>query len=220
MIRCDDARLCAITYAVCAYGPNDKRGGITVHAVFVDDKFSKFIRWSTDWKDCPVEARLNEKVGDCLRLKRALETPAVSIDDLRSEAVAQKAPPDDVDWGLTAVFLILSPILPSAKRPTTADIKRNAELREQFKAARLDFGMTESEVQETLKAKPIEAGATEAGAYAIYGSNESFSLYWGHLFSNVLVVFREGRLIAAYDICAGAGWREALRRTFGDLEKR
>ena len=42
--------------------------------------------------------------------------------------------------------------------------------------ARLNVGMTESEVEAVVKAKPIESGNVEAGVYRIYGSNESFNI--------------------------------------------
>jgi hypothetical protein len=109
--------------------------------------------------------------------------------------------------------------------PSEKDYLRNAELRDQFNAARLNIGMTESEVQAALKAKPLESGKVEAGDYRIYGSNESvgdissISGTFRH-FSNILVVFREGKAVAISSTPAGYDWRRKLGEATTDLPKR
>jgi len=228
MIVCEGKAVCAITYHLDPDGPEGKLIGVAVHAIFVDDKFIKFIPWGTTPEDVPCffgRSRAGPmKVGDRVRLMRALEAAPVAIEDLRREATSTFAVPEQSDWGLTAAMLVLSPVLAvlaaqAPKAPTDDDHLRNAALRDQFNAARLDIGMTQAEVEAVLEAKPLEAGNVDAGSYKIYGSDKSFNVdFWLH-YSNVLVVFREGRVTVVNSIDARAGWRSALGRTFDDLAR-
>ena len=226
MIDCNGTEICAITYNVDPDGPEGMHCGVTVHAIFVDNKFVKFIQWLTDPEDVPLAGSGRPvlrplKVGDCLRLTRAVEAIPVSVADLEREALSATSPPEHTDWGLTIAMLLLRQALPSQaqKAPTGEDFRRNAVLCDQFKAARLNLGMTESDVEGILKAMPLEAGSVDAGVYKIYGSNESFNIdVWLH-FSNVLVVFRGGKATAVCDIGAGAEWRRALGKMFVDMPK-
>ena len=89
----------------------------------------------------------------------------------------------------------------------------------QFNAARLKIGMTESETEAVLKAKPLESGKVEAGDYKIYGSNESFNINYPLRFSNILLVFTGGKLSVIRSIPSGAEWRQELGEMFSDLPK-
>jgi hypothetical protein len=96
-------------------------------------------------------------------------------------------------------------------------------LLDQFNAARLNIGMTEAEVQATLKAKPLESGKVEAGNYSVYGSYEAFNVSDWLCYSpffNILVVYRDGKAIAISSIQSGYDWRQRLEKTLIDLPKR
>ena len=58
-------------------------------------------------------------------------------------------------------------------------------MREQFRAVRLDIGMTEQEVEAVLKAKPIDSGELRAGTCKEYGGTEMFPI--PNHFGNVVV---------------------------------
>ena len=63
--------------------------------------------------------------------------------------------------------------------------------------------MTEKEVQCVFDAKPLESGKVEAGDYRIYGVlSEFIDVQFGLYFSNILVVFREGRAAIVIDVPA------------------
>ena len=77
--------------------------------------------------------------------------------------------------------------------------------------------MSESRVEAVLKAKPLERGKVEAGAYKIYGSNETFNIHaWLH-FRNIFILFREETVAGIYSVPGGSGWRQELGRLFSDL---
>jgi hypothetical protein len=100
------------------------------------------------------------------------------------------------------------------------DFRRNAELRDQFNASRLRIGMTERDVESVLHANPVESGKVEAHSFAIYGSNESFAISHTLHFSNILVLFRDGKASGIYSgetVPGGRGWREQLGKLFVDL---
>lgn len=184
--------------------------GTGVLAVFVDDKFEKFVR-------CP-EGNAKIKVGDFSFLGRAIESDPVSILDLEKEMKNLEVP-RQTDWGLTAVFLVLGPCIEAARAP---GLRKNVALRDQFNGARLKIGMAESEVEAALKAKPIESGEVEAGSFKIYGSNESFNITYDLHYSGILVLFKEGRAIGIYSgwMVHGGDRFQELRQVFVDLPER
>jgi hypothetical protein len=191
-------------------GPFSSDGGDSVWAIFADDKFQKFVRWPV-WGDEPI------KVGDFRRLIRAVESEPVSLSDLEQEAKARPAPPRQTDFGLTLAWLALRPAIEAARKNA---VKRNAELRDQFNASRLCIGMTEAEVQSVLRAKPIETGDVEAGAFKFYGSTESLDVLPYLHYSNILVLFREGKVRGIYSGCLVPGGEQGLqqlRKSFVDL---
>jgi hypothetical protein len=81
-------------------------------------------------------------------------------------------------------------------------------LRDQFNAARLKIGMTESDVESVLKAKPIETGDVEAGSFKIFGSTESFDIRPDLHYANVLAVFKDGKLIGVYSSGRAPGGKQ------------
>lgn len=219
--------ICSITYFLLPRGATNGHAGEWVLAIFIDDKFVKFVKLQPALPDEMEEyydrkykrSRLRLKpikVGDCRFLIRAVESAPIDIVDLEKEISERPKVPSHIDPGLTAVVLLLKPAL-DAKRDK--EVKKNAALRDQFNAVRLKIGMTESEVESVLKAKPLESGKVEAGSYEIYGSNESLDISRIH-FSNILVVFKEGKVTAIYRVHAGYQWRRKLGELFIDLPVR
>jgi hypothetical protein len=212
--------------------PDDSRskGGVWIWAIFVDDKFVKFVEpppslpgdmevvnvHGTPWSRVkPLTA------GDNRFLVRALDGKPVLAAELTKEVKSLAAPPHRrIDPGLTVAYLLLRAMgaAPAPDAPASEqDYLKNAALRDQFNAARLDIGMTEREVGATLKAQSLESGQVGAGSYRIYGSNESFNINdWLH-FSNVLVVSRDGKAIVISSVPAGYNWRQKLRKATVDL---
>jgi hypothetical protein len=209
--------------------PNDGREDTAqpILAVFVDDKFVKFIKAppqetiEVPYEDTTVRYLKPIKVGDLSWLAAALECQPVDIEAFQRavNTPPPARPPHDPDWGLTIVALALMPFMHDYASP--ADHKRNAVLRDQFNPARLSIGMTQAQVQSVFHAKPLESGTLEAGSYEIYGSNEFFDFAYSadiilH-FENVLIVFREGKTILMRAVPAGDGWRQKMHYT--DLPK-
>jgi hypothetical protein len=231
----DGKAVSAIVYDLLSDDPNIE-AGVWIWAIFVDGKFVKFVKQPTS---LPSDKEIIDdrgtlrsrpkplKAADDRFLIRGMSAESVSIDDLKKE-VKSLIPPQGhhIDPGLTAAYLTMRVLglAPGPEPPPTEkDYLRNAALRDQFNAARLKIGMTESEVEATLKAKPLESGQVEAGLYRIYGSNESFDIssisgVWRH-FSNILVVFRDGKAIAISSIPAGLDWRQKLGETTIDLRR-
>lgn len=216
MADCHGKAICAITYTVLMDGRPAEESLIWIHALFVNDKFVKFI----DWLPATGVAK-RVRVGDCGWLARALEAKSHSIEDLRKEAKSTRVTPKQTDIGLTIAWLLLRPQIKGAKPPSVDDYIKNAALRDEFNAARLDIGMTELQVDSILKAKPLEQGKVDAGLYKIYGSNESLNINYPLNFSNILVAFRDGKVIAVYssNYCTGDLWRRGLGEEFIDLPK-
>jgi hypothetical protein len=197
-------------------------------AVFVDNKFTKFVRPPEPPPD-EMEMRYDPvlerdilvpkaiRVGDARFLVWAMEGEAVNLAKLQKEWKENPYKPrSEVDVGLHALSLAFKPAMSAA---WDRDFKKNAALRDQFNAARLRIGMTEEEVESVLKCKPLESGRLEAGAYKIYGSKEQVGLSGPLHFSNILVVFRDGNLAVIHNIPCDYQWRERLSERFRDLPK-
>jgi len=220
---CNGKPVMAIDYTLISDGPK-RHVGKSLHAMFVDDRFEKFIRWLPGERDVvlvngtPGPRPKRTKVGDCGWLSSAMNSDAVSVADLKDEVkMITPPPPDKIDDPIFAAVVSAAYAIARLRgdlRPATdADYRRNAELRDQFNAARLSIGMTEAEVAAVLKAKPLESGVVEAGRYSIYGSNETFGVSMWVYFSNILVVFREGKVVWLTTLGAGENWRERLAKT-------
>jgi hypothetical protein len=77
---------------------------------------------------------------------------------------------------------------------TAEDLKRNTELRDQFNPARLKIGMTDEEVETVLKAMALQTATRDGVPYKIYGSDEKFNIEgWLH-YSNIWIVFKDGKV--------------------------
>jgi hypothetical protein len=216
---CDGKPVVTITYELLAEPQRSDRGKV-VTAIFVNDRFVKFISWlpgdmeEVDYEGTKWRRPKPNKLGDCTSLVRAMKAEPLRTKDLEKETKLIPSPPEHTDIGLTTAWLVLREAIRGASE---ADYKRNAALRDQFNAARLEIGMPESEVESIFKAKPLESGPISGGSYQIYGSNESFNLdTWLH-FSNVLIVFRQGRADVIYGIPAGDEWRRKVGQLFPDL---
>ncbi|HVS09439.1 MAG TPA: hypothetical protein VMS76_06145, partial [Planctomycetota bacterium] len=191
-------------------------------AVFIDDEFSKFVEMQYAREDELVE-RYNPayqqhmkylkpmNMADCRFLIRAVESPAVDMIEWAKNVMKEPPARKHIDWGLTAVFVVLKPAL-DAKWAREGRI--NLALRDQFNAARLSIGMTEQEVESVFGAKPLESGKAGASIYKIYGSNESFDLRAPLHFANVLVLFDEGKVNVIHGVPAGYEWRRTLGERF------
>lgn len=212
--------VCAIFYVVLSNDPSS--GGEGVWAIFVDSKFAKFVECKrdmevVDYHGTPRSRPKPIKMGNISWLIRAMETEPVNIADLKKEVKALTPPSSQIDPGLTAAYLLLKIMGKAPKSATEDDYKKNAELRDQFNAARLKIGMTEAEVESVLKAKPLESGNVEADSYKIYGSNESLNVNHLIRFSNILIIFKKGRVSVIHDSPADYGWRRKLGELFIDL---
>ncbi len=78
--------------------------------------------------------------------------------------------------------------------------------------------MTESEVESVLRAKPIKEGKVEAGLYKLYGSNELLNVLGYEHYSNILILFREGKvsgIYSGYTVSGPDQWPQ--RESFIDL---
>lgn len=217
--------VCSIMYFLLPRGATNVDAGEWLWAIFIDDKFVKFVRSPPALPDEMEEyydrayernrCRLKPiSMGDCRFLIRAVESAPINIVDLVKEISDSPETPSGIDPGLTAVYLALKPALDKKRNK---EVKINVGLRDQFNAARLKIGMTVAEVESILKAKPLESGKVEAGNYKIYGSNESFDIGYILHFSNILVVFKEGKASTIYNVPAGYEWRQKLGKLFIDL---
>jgi hypothetical protein len=198
----DGHDVCAISFGLFG-GPfgEDPRGTI-VWAVFVDDKFQKFVEWP-EGNEEPL------KVGEFSELILALQGKPVSVSDLEKEA--KPAAPRHVDPGLTVAVL---PLLSALDARMRSEKKKNAELRDQYNASRLKLGMTERQVESVLKAKPIESGEFSAGSWRLYGSTEEHDVLDLLKYSNILVLFRLGTVSGVYSgstVPGGAYGIQSLR---------
>jgi hypothetical protein len=197
--------------------------GEALYAIFVDDKFVKFVRWFPDEMiQIPYEGSTRSEfkpitIGDIDWLIRAGEAKPANIEDVEKEVKARPPIPSQVDPGLTIAF-VLSGVRIEA--PTADDYKRNALMRDKFNAARLDLGMTEAEVENVFQSKPLFFGEVEAGLFKVYGSDEFLTLGGNLGYTNVLVVFTDGKLSTIYGgIPAGPEWRKSLEELFVDFPK-
>lgn len=218
----------AIVYDVFSDAPN-AGGGLSIWAMFIDDLFTKFVKPPPTLPEDTVviDAKRSVpkplKAGDNRFLIRALDGEPLDVAYIKKEVQATAAPPPrHIDPGLTAAYFIMRSLglAPGpGDPPTKEDYLRNAALRDQFNAARLNIGMTEAEVEAVLKATPLESGEVEAGSYRIFGSNEAFNININSLlhFSNILIIFREGKAVSISSIPAGYDWRRNLGKRVVDL---
>ncbi len=205
-------------------------GGEWLHAIFVDDKFVKFVRppepRAEDMEQIPYQDTTWSrpkpiKVGDLSRFVREFKGEPVDLVALARKIKTKPEAPSQIDPGLTIAYVLLrETVLRGTKVVATEeDFIKNAKLRDQFNASRLEIGMTEPEIEAVFKAKPLESGKVKGTthSYKIYGSSEWFSIDPALHFSNVLVLFRNGKATQIRRVAAGEGWREKLKESFVDL---
>jgi hypothetical protein len=205
--------LASIGYAVATEPIGEGAIGDAFWAIFVDDKFEKFVSWPS-WSNNPTF-----KLGDFSLLIEASESEPLKISELKDSLNVDSESPRQVDPGLTAAWLRLRKGVEAAQQ---RDLKRNAVLRAQFNAFRLRIGMTVAEVESVLKANPIESGRVEAGSFRIYGSTESLNVVEGLHYSNILVLVSDGRVSGIYSgsmVRGGKHGLEQMRQWFVDLPR-
>jgi hypothetical protein len=190
-----------LTYRLLV-NPPDLYKSATFFAVFVDGKFEKFTPWmGAELEYVPYHGTTRTRpkptrIDDYGWHMKVLATPAVTTEELREEAQSKRVIKKEVDWGLTVAMLLARIGSPDGLSNPKPDYARNAALRDQFNAARLELKMSEDEVERVLKAKPLESGEIEGVTCKFYGSFESFSIKDAFHFSNVLVLFRDGKAIS------------------------
>jgi hypothetical protein len=197
-------RVEAISFGLLG-GPFSNIGDI-VWAVFIDDKFQKFVQWP-EWGVNPV------KLGDFERLIRAVNSDPINISEYDKEMRMQSAP-QHFDPGLTKAWLELKGSV-DAKRAN--DLARNTELRDQFNASRIEIGITESNVEARLHAKPLVEGDYSTGRYRVYGSSESLDILPYQHYSNILILFEGGKvsgLYSGYSVPGGKDWLKEMQGSF------
>ena len=186
-------------------GPFSGDGG-EIWAIFVDDKFEKFVEpppGDPAWSERP-----RIEIGDFGYLFSAAKSKSVTIAELEKEITANPAP-SHIDPFLTAVFLAVRPGFEAAR---SRDLRENTKLRDQFNAARLELGMTEVEVEALFKGKPLRSGEAKSAVYKLYGSAKSLDFLPDLHYSNVLVLFRDGKLSGIYSGSLIPGGDEGVRR--------
>lgn len=189
--RCGESEWCTIGYEIAIDAVVDPTEGFPFDALFIDGDFVALI-------DTPSEDFGPNSLDDCAWFTRMRESCALDRAELveRTRDFADRV--GHVDWGLTAVSIVLSPLFlaTAPDGPTDEDIRRNAELRAQFDATRLTLGMTEAEVSAALRAEPLERGRTIGGTFAVYGSRELSSVRSEFRHTNIVVLFHDDRATA------------------------
>ena len=217
--------VCAITYEFVLQRESETMNidGEWLFAVFVDKEFEHFLRPGTlDPKDEQAMRGAHLKIGDTSLMIRDLKSEPIDLSDiadLKKELKARPEAPSQIDPGLTTAYLLLKSQGLTPSPATVKDYKRNAQLRDQFNGARLNVGLSPKEVQATFKAKPLESGEVAAGIFEVYGSNESFDIDPALLYSNVLVLYKDGKTSVIYGIEGGNDWREKAVERFADFPR-
>jgi hypothetical protein len=223
----DGQSICAITFDFVADG-RDRHQGTVAYAIFVGDRFVKFAKViglpadeKQEYEIAGGKAHRPKpiKLADVHWLTRLVEGDAVSISELESEVNATSNAPH-TDVGLTIAWLLAvgrSANAPGLRGASVDDYRRNAALRDQYNASRLEIGMTASDVEMVFKAKPIYRGSVGADEWKIYGSNEVFDILPDLHFTNTLVLFKNGKAVKIYGAMGGRDWLQRLRETYSDL---
>jgi hypothetical protein len=218
----------AVSFDLFSDGPTSG-GGEVVWAIFIDDKFDKFVRWPK-WEMQLIEHNGSTrseykpiKLGDFHRLLHAAESQGVTIEDLEKEFRAEGRAPCPIDPGLTIAYLLLRATVLHNVAATQEDYERNTSLRDRFNASRIDLGMTESQVETIFRAKPIRTDAWERGTFSIYGNRESFKISASLHYSNVIVLYEYGKVCGVYSgetVPGGDRGLNELPNIFVDLAAR
>jgi hypothetical protein len=161
----------------------------TLWAVFVDDRFVKFVDME------PVNIPYPIPVGTFPALQLAAMRPRIAIENIKKQIKIMEENEPPADPVLTAIFA-------QARASNAEGLRRmekeNAQLRDQYNAARLKIGMTKAKVAATLKAKPVESGVLESGSFEIYGSTKIACAASSRAYHNILALYRGDRLTGIY----------------------
>lgn len=202
----------AISYGLLGGPFSNSEGGTVVWALFVNRKFDKFVEWP-QWNDGRI------RVGDFQRLVRALQGEPVDVARITGAAKPQPEAPSEVDPGLTAAWLLLREGVEARRQQ---DLRENAELRNRYNAARLRVGMTKKEVETVIGELPIASGHVESGSFCVFGSRKTFDVLPYLHYSNILVLFTDGKVIgiySGYSVPGGEAGLDGLSETFLDLPR-
>ncbi len=203
--------LAAIHYQLFVPPGSQGFDGEPVAAIFVDDKFVKFVEppggemETVDQGDLKRSRPKPVPIGHYGWLLEAVEADALDILELEKQVKERPEAPSQIDPGLTIVGLVLGPRVIAARKP---QYKENAELRDRFNAARIRVGMAEAEVEKIFADKPLESGKTKSGVYKLYGSKKDFDIVAPLHFANVLVHYQDGKVHGIYS----DGWTRRLER--------
>ena len=198
MARCDGKSVCVILYEVLPDKADD-RGGVAFLAVFSAGKFLKFIDWlprhepRVPGDDSDRDGLANRQwLCDRRWFRRVLKAPSLTVEDIREKVASFQPPPKHTDYGLTLAWLLFGEKV-RRSGSTAEDYQRNAVVREQLNAAKLDIGMTQNEIERILRAKAIHSERVECGRLTTFGSKESLRVPRNVHYRNVLVLFKEGK---------------------------
>jgi hypothetical protein len=218
------SHVCAIAYQLFSDNVTGQGAGY-VYAVFIDDKFAKFVRPPpprpedmevVDVEGTPSSRPRPRRLDDLSQFVRIHEADPADLAALEKEVKARPDAPSSIDPGLTIAFVLMGGLRFKA---TEQQHGRNAKLRDQFNAGRLQIGMSVEEVEKTLRSKAIFSGITGSDDLRVYGSNEWFNIYDTIHFTNVLVLFRDNKARLICSAPPGADWLNKLRDCFIDFPR-
>jgi hypothetical protein len=214
--------LAAMSFNVCV---EDQVFGDFLWAIFVDDKFVKFVdspAKSTpvgegkDLKfiDSPVKIKFPIPVGSFEPLLRIAGQNPISVKKFKQEleAYAEEDRKRHPDPFLTALAEKIGPQLVATNKPLE---EKNTRLRDQFNAAKLKLGMTKAEVAAMLKSEPLDTGKLEAGSFEVYGSTDFAPFIEALHYHNIFALYHGDRLIGIYSGDVAPGGKdgfESLRK--------
>lgn len=186
--------------------------GKNLWAIFIDNKFERFVDWPGSNPFIPRAA------DDFSHLFAAANAKPIDVALEEKSRLAEPVPKKSIDYGLTATFLVLGG--PIALR-TNREQKANVLLRDQFNAQRLRLGMEISEVERVLKVKPLANGRAPGGDVLVYGSEVDFDLIQAIHYSNILLLVKDGRVTgihSGWKVPGGPQWRESVKKCFTDIK--
>jgi hypothetical protein len=199
-------RFMVVDYSLVA-DVQDVQRGKRVHAVFVDGRFERLVASQSAVTGNPL--KMSEYAA---WLDRLINTEGFKVGHLRKTTGPGTAPQDAVEIGLTIAWLLRQPMTKN-HNASEEEYRWNAALRDQFNAARLDLGMSQQEVEDTLKVRPkivkgvreygpLASGKLEAGDCKVYGSTVSFPISREFHYSHVVVIFRQGKAVSIFSFPA------------------
>lgn len=195
--------------------------------IYEDGKFSRFTRWHSTPHDTLTAAdgsryshEIARKTLDTSYVDSFLSAPALTNDEIKSEIAGDHHEPHKPDPELTAALLPLLSKMEKQHDEMLPQRERCLALRRQFSAANAKLGSTRGELSIALKSVPLETGVVAGRAYAIYGSNEVLDLIPLEQFTNLIVIFEEGRAERVMPVMAGTkDWRGDVCKSYFDFPR-